>query len=42
MGKNKLYLNKGNHVGFKDITGNAGVEGVYNIGTTDTNYLADV
>jgi len=40
MGKNKLYLNKGN-MSFQDITATAGVEGVYNHWTTGTT-MADV
>ena len=40
MGKNKLYLNKGNMT-FEDITITAGVEGAYNHWTTGTT-MADV
>ncbi|MFK5973198.1 MAG: VCBS repeat-containing protein [Flavobacteriaceae bacterium] len=40
MGKNKLYLNKGN-MSFQDITSTAGVEGTYNHWTTGTT-MADV
>ncbi|MCK5443713.1 MAG: VCBS repeat-containing protein, partial [Maribacter sp.] len=40
MGKNKLYLNKGN-MSFQDITATAGVEGIYNHWTTGTT-MADV
>lgn len=38
MGKNKLYLNKGN-MSFQDITATAGVEGVYNHWTTGTTMV---
>ncbi|RRQ48980.1 hypothetical protein DZC72_09750 [Maribacter algicola] len=40
MGKNKLYLNKGN-LSFQDITVSAGVEGLFNHWTTGTT-MADV
>ena len=40
MGKNKLYLNRGN-MSFQDITQIAGVEGLYNHWTTGTT-MADV
>lgn len=40
MGKNKLYLNKGD-LSFEDITAKAGVEGAYNHWTTGTT-MADV